>query len=631
MIKSIELINFKVHKHSIINFNENLSIITGENNTGKTSLLEAFLIFEECYSFTKGQIKTSKHRHIKNKILKINDYFFTGGFLSHFKSVRSKDYREVFYQNERTITIKIEFQIQDKEFFISFKIDKGRNGTVYKITPDIDSDTLQLLNRLENINFFNFIKSSPISSILQNEFFLPPMQIEQELSKGNNLNVMRNRLNNLNPQTLQNIQNQIALILGYKSFEFKIDYDVNQDLYIQALFKIDGASHYQDLALLGSGALQLIEVLVSAGLSSNYQQKVILLDEPDSHLHRLAQRKLVNTLRQTTSHQIQIILTTHNEQLVSNAQSGELLHLYNDPIKMEVQPIVANFKSGRGKGFIQNSSTNKVYESLGVSASAMKFLEAIESDIIVFVEGKSDAEYLEALQHKRESLPFVNPSRKKVAFWSLGSITDLPNKLSYWKDILTPIKNKKSLWEKSILLVDLDFTSIEEMEALKKHFAGKKYNIELIYWQSYTIESILLEDIELFCKSVSRLFGIDLNSLISFVSSELQKIDIQNFSNSISGQRKERETTYSIFKDKALKLNDGDNYNKYLTSLQNSNRLASLIYNKNDVDKLLQSILNQYNIRTQLSSDEVILGLIESIDMVNWQSYWSAILEKIYG
>jgi len=630
MIKSIELINFKVHKHSIVNFNENLSIVTGENNTGKTSLLEAFLIFEECYNFTKSQIKTSKHRNIKNKILKINDYTFSPRFLAHFKSVRSKDYSEVFYQNESKITIKIEFQIQNKAFFISFKIEKGRNGTVYNIIPDIDSNTLQILNSLEDINFFNFIKSSPLSSILQNEFFLPPMQIEQELSKGNNLNVMRNRLNNLNPQTLQNIQNQIALILGYKSFEFKIAYDVNQDLYIQALFRIDGATHYQDLALLGSGALQLIEVLVSSGLSSTYQQKVILLDEPDSHLHRLAQRRLVDTLRQTTSNSIQIILTTHNEQLVANAQSGELLHLYNDPVKMEVHPIVANFKAGRGKGFIQNNSTNKVYESLGVSASAMKFLEAIESDIIVFVEGKSDAEYLEALQHKRESLPFLNPSRKKVTFWSLGSITDLPNKLSYWKDILTPIKNKQSLWEKSILLVDLDFTSIEEMDALKKE-VEKEYDIEMIYWQSYTIESILLEDIQLFCQSVSNLFNINLNSLSQFVSNELNKIDINNFSNSISGQRKQREITYSIFKNKVLKLNDGNNYNQYMASLKNSNRLASLLYNKDDIDKLLKSIFNQYNINTQLSSDEIILGLIESIDMKHWQSYWSDILEKIYG
>jgi len=630
MIKSIELINFKVHKHSIINFNENLSIITGENNTGKTSLLEAFLIFEECYHFTKSQIKTSKHRHIKNKILKINDFTFNERFLSHFKSVRSKDYSEVFYQNSNSITITITFQINNISFQISFEIKKGRNGTVYNIIPRIDDNTLQILNNLNNINFFNFIKSSPISSILQNEFFLPPMQIEQELSKGNNLNVMRNRLNNLNPQTLQNIQNQIALILGYKSFEFKIAYDVNQDLYIQALFRIDGASYYQDLALLGSGALQLIEVLVSSGLSSNYQQKVILLDEPDSHLHRLAQRRLVDTLRQTTSNSIQIILTTHNEQLVANAQSGELLHLYNDPIKMEVHPIVANFKSGRGKGFIQNNSTNKVYESLGVSASAMKFLEAIESDVIVFVEGKSDAEYLEALQHKRESLPFVNPSRKKVTFWSLGSITDLPNKLSYWKDILTPIKNKQSLWEKSILLVDLDFTSIVEMEALKKE-VEKEYNIEMIYWQSYTIESILLEDIQLFCQSVSNLFDIDLNSLSQFVLNELSKIDINNFSNSISGQRKQREITYSIFKNKVLKLNDGNNYNQYMASLENSNRLASLLYNKEDIDKLLKSIFNQYNINTELSSDEIILGLIESIDMKYWQSYWSDILEKIYG
>lgn len=630
MITKIELINFKVHKHSIINFDKNLSIITGENNTGKTSLLEAFLIFEECYNFTKSQIKSSKSTYVKNGILKINNFVFNDRFLSHFKSVRSRDYREIFYQDKNTISIKMDFHIENENFSIIFEIKKGRNGTVYNVIPKIDNNTLQILNNLSHINFFNFIKSSPISSILQNEFFLPPMQIEQELSKGNNLNIMRNRLNNLNPQILQNIQTQIAHILGYKNFEFKIKYDVNQDLYIKTLFRIDGENEYQDLALLGSGALQLIEVLISSGLSSNYLQKVILLDEPDSHLHRLAQRKLVNTLRQTTSNSIQILLTTHNEQLVANAQSGELLHLYNDPQKMEVKPIVANFKAGRGKGFIQNSATNRVYESLGVSASAMKFLEAIESDIVVFVEGKSDAEYLEALQYKRESLPFTNPSRKKVSFWSLGSITDLPNKLSYWKDILEPIKNKKSIWEKSIVLVDLDFTSIDEMEALKIAL-NDKYSIPLLYWKSYTIESILIENTQLFCKSVSSLFQINIVSLSAFVIAQLQQIDIENFKKQISSQRVSREKSYSIFKNPKLKLNDGNNYANYINSLSNSNRLASLLYNKKDIDTLLKSIFNNYNINTTLTDDEIILRLIEEIDMNDWQPYWSELLEKIYG
>lgn len=630
MIKRIELKNFKVHKHSIIDFNQNLSIVTGENNTGKTSLLEAFLIFEECYNFTKGQIKSSKSDYVKRGILNVNDYVFVIDFLSQFKSVRSKDYHEVFYQNSKKITISIVFKLGSEDLEVTFNIEKGRNGTVYKIIPKISDNNLQRLNQLNKIDFFTFIKSSPISSILQNEFFLPPMQIQEEVSKGNNLNVMRNRLNTINPQVLHNIQNQIALILGYDSFEFQISYDVNRDLYIKANFRVNSDKYYQDLALLGSGALQLIEVLISVSFSSDYEQKLILLDEPDSHLHRLAQRRLVDTLRQTTSNSIQIILTTHNEQLVGNAQSGELLHLYSDPNVMEVNPIVANFKAGRGKGFIQNSSTDKVYQSLGISASAMQFLEAIESDIIVFVEGRSDAVYLEALQAKRESLPFVTHSRKKVSFWSLGSITDLPNKIEYWKAILEPIKNKKSLWEKSIILVDLDFTSIDEMERIKFHIE-KKYNIKLIYWQSYTIESILLEDIQLLCKSVSRLFGIDLASLVSFVTNHLQNINLQNFTNSISGQRQQREESYKVFKDQILKLNDGNNYSKYLATLQNSNRLPSLVYGKKNIEALIDNILNHYDIKTPLNSDEIILALIENIDMNDWQPYWSDILEKIYG
>jgi len=34
-----------------------MSILTGENNSGKTSLLEAFIIFQECYNDVQYGLK----------------------------------------------------------------------------------------------------------------------------------------------------------------------------------------------------------------------------------------------------------------------------------------------------------------------------------------------------------------------------------------------------------------------------------------------------------------------------------------------------------------------------------------------------------------------------------------------
>jgi len=627
MMKQIKLQNFKVHKNSTINFTEKVSIVTGENNSGKTSLLEAFLIFEECYSFTKHKIKTANSSNVKNGILNIGDYDFAMKFIHEFKTVRSKDYYELFYQDSDFITIEITFEIENYNLNIIFKIEKARNGTAYKISSVVSDETLIYLNQnFTNIDFFKFIKSSPISSVLQNELFTPIVQIKEEVSKGNNLNVIRNRQRLIEPNVLQNIQQQIATVLGYSSFEFKLEYNQNNDLYIKTFFKIDNSDKYQDLALLGSGALQLIEVLISVNLTENIEQKLILLDEPDSHFHRLAQKKLVDILRQTTSATIQILLTTHNEQLVVSAKSGELLHLYNAQT-MEASPIVANFKSGKGKGFIENSSTNMIYNSLGISASAMKFLEAIESDKVVLVEGRSDAMYIEALQQKRETLPFVSKSNKKVSFWSLGSITDLPSKLNYWRDILKDIKNESSIWDKSILLLDLDFTSVDEMESLKQNIESK-HNIELMYWKSYTIESIIIEDINIFCTSFSVTFNVDKTAL---VTTYIQNINLSNYKVKISSQRKQREKSYSVYSDKKLTLNDGENYNNYIKSLEQSNRLTPLIFNKDDIFKLFDEIINEFNVSLDIENKEIILMLIQNIDTTQWQTNWNDILEKVCG
>jgi exonuclease SbcC len=67
MIKKITLKNFKIYQDSEIHFKEMMSILTGENNSGKTSLLEAFLIFQECYKHTLHKIVRKTSSKVKKK------------------------------------------------------------------------------------------------------------------------------------------------------------------------------------------------------------------------------------------------------------------------------------------------------------------------------------------------------------------------------------------------------------------------------------------------------------------------------------------------------------------------------------------------------------------------------------
>jgi len=72
---------------------------------------------------------------------------------------------------------------------------------------------------------------------------------------------------------------------------------------------------------LGTGVLQAIQILAYIGL---YNPHILILDEPDSHLHPNNQRKLVHLLG-SLAHQtgVQVILSTHSRNLLDELSSIE--------------------------------------------------------------------------------------------------------------------------------------------------------------------------------------------------------------------------------------------------------------------------------------------------------------------
>lgn len=632
MIKKINLVNFKIHKDSEVIFEEMLSILTGENNGGKTSLLESMLIFQECYNNTLHKIARSTSTKVKTNILNIGHFDFQPKFVSGFNSVRSENYYELFYKNSSEFTIQVTFEIERQNITIGFTVAKGRNETAYNITPQIDDISLKNLNMFDPENFMVFIKSSPISTIVRNEPYFSPKMLEKYIFESSNLSIMRNRLLKIkNEHKLLDLQSQIEYILGFEKFELDVDYNMNKDLYIKANFKTKSMDEYQDIAMLGSGTLQIIEVLISLNLEDKYKLRIALLDEPDSHLHRKLQGQLINKLREISKNGIQIILTTHNEQIVSNANLSEILHLYipSSSTKMIAKPIAKGYQTGRTIGFLQNTSKKNLYSSLGISNTAMNILEAIESDKVVLVEGYSDAIYLEAIGNRRAQI-FPVSSKNKVAFWSINGIDDLPNKLKYWKSILETISNETNIWTKSILLLDSDSLSNSEMMELSKEIK-KHYDIDTLFWNCYTIETILLEKIEGFAVTFANLFELDKQLVLEEVNLYLQNINIENFKTKIHGQRQSREKSFEIFNNQNLKLNDGNIYNNYMQHIQSSHNKAVYLFGKDEVNGLIKHLITHFAIHTEQQPQDVLIQMFLNYDSASWQTSWTDILKKIYG
>lgn len=124
---------------------------------------------------------------------------------------------------------------------------------------------------------------------------------------------LRNALNLLSAADLTQIEIWLEPLLG--PIRLKVKFDEAADFDIHAEAEIDGMS--MPLELLGTGYLQLIQIFCYILL---FKPKILLVDEPDIHLHPSVQEKLASGLLEIARAQgIKIVMTTHSPFIVRGA------------------------------------------------------------------------------------------------------------------------------------------------------------------------------------------------------------------------------------------------------------------------------------------------------------------------
>jgi hypothetical protein len=84
-----------------------------------------------------------------------------------------------------------------------------------------------------------------------------------------------------------------------------------------------------DLASAGSGMLQVLLVL---SLLLTHDHAVLLIDEPDAHLHLILQRAIYGELRSVAAARgSQLLIATHSEQVIDTVDPRELCLMYGKP------------------------------------------------------------------------------------------------------------------------------------------------------------------------------------------------------------------------------------------------------------------------------------------------------------
>jgi len=506
-IETFRIQNFKCFEDVRLHLNAQVNVLTGVNNSGKTTVLEALALWTASFR----HLVTTANRANAKLDLRAGDLRFESSVFhdqQSIRAVRSHGEADLFYRLEQQRTIQLTARIiepsSQTRLDIGFAVRMTRGGTLeISLAEGIDFDYPRFNTLFRSIREpVEAIFASPVSSLLFAEEFETSPKILRHIRSRESMLVLRNRLYQLRKDSVayQDLLLACSLVLCGEKERFVLEFtgDERTDVDLHVAVRIGADPQMRDISLLGSGALQLIELMLAV-FSKRHVLTLVLLDEPDSHLHRDLQRRLMDVLRRVEN--CQVFLTSHNESLLRSTRPEHVFHLEGQA-NGEERPITDRPPEGVRRG-LQPSPYAKVLQSLG-SETALDFVNALESDRLVLVEGEDDALNIQAILDLQRGQwdPF------RGMYWSFGGIDPICRHITTYRDIFRSVRNGGTLWDKAILVFDRDcFPDILRKRLL--HQLPQKLGIPVYIWESYTLEATLLHEPEktaaLLTSAISRL------------------------------------------------------------------------------------------------------------------------------
>lgn len=511
-ISEIILKNFKTFKNLKINPNPDFNIVIGENSAGKSTIFEAIHLWEKCYetyilASRKGfyKVKKSTNRYVNYqdldflRITKDEDLFF--------------DPKNTELGKCAEITVSLTNDDENITWSLGFKITcpTSIENAFYRVQPISEADFADFAEKFCATGRFLdeavFIyQTRPVAGIHQFEPYYNEAQIKRKIQKGASHEVLRNKIV-AKRRSISELQESISSILE-KEVNFKLPPIARRDKdeYIDLLVSINGSKPY-DLHLQGSGFLQIVEILATIEFI-DAPLKLLLVDEPDSHIHSKLQRKLISHLKSIDHNQFFVI--SHNDQFVTNAGEGEIFFL-NEEVKEE-----GVLKS------INADSFDIIKNSLGGVVMSLELLN--QSKQIVFVEGSDDAQYISMLYKKIADINEITNPISDITFFPLRGKDNIVQKIEYNKRTLSNLLKGKQ-WK---VLFDQDFSTQEIDQRLKNLISGKR--CQPFSHQGYCIESVLFSELNILKKYIK--------SLVCNLSDEVVSQSIDDVLTEISAEAK---------------------------------------------------------------------------------------------
>lgn len=189
-----------------------------------------------------------------------------------------------------------------------------------------------------------------LAGLSEKESILAQPTLRRQAASGDAGGVLRNILLNLcsrrqgevdNSQGLERLTKLNELVREvHPGVQVDVAFDEREDYHISATMQTDdSADHGRPLETAATGVLQVVQIFAYLIL---FEPKVMLIDEPDAHLHPNKQERLIETLELAApQYNTQIILTTHSPHIVRAASpAAKLVWMNNGIVETEDDEVI---------------------------------------------------------------------------------------------------------------------------------------------------------------------------------------------------------------------------------------------------------------------------------------------------